>query len=213
MPEKCTCGTTLVADARFCHRCGRPTSLTPEFIADDEPPVIPVVNGSAALAGGVPPLQAKFTSVPVGFGNPVALRVAVIMSMSIMLLQMIPGLNLLFLAWWLGAGWGAVLMYKRMTGMALNVRSGAKLGSITGVLTFLGMTLISALTMVAAGKQVLDTMVQQNPEMKQVVDDPAMLASVFLIVLVLIFCLVVGVCAAGGALAARQMGRGSNPTV
>ena len=25
MPEFCTCGTKLVEDARFCHRCGRPT--------------------------------------------------------------------------------------------------------------------------------------------------------------------------------------------
>ncbi len=159
------------------------------------------------MAAGVTPLQAKFASVPVGFGNPVALRVAFIMAMSIMLLQMIPGLNLLFLAWWLGAGWGAVLMYKRLTGMVLSVRSAAKLGSITGVLTFVGMTLISALTMATAGKQVLDEMVKQNPDMKQVVDDPAMLGSVFFIVLVMIFCLVVGVCAAGGALAARQMAR------
>ena len=204
MPEKCTCGAILVEDARFCHRCGRPTSLTPEFIADDEPVAAPEVMAASAAAL---PLQAKFAAVPVGFGNPVALRVAFIMSLSIMLLEMIPGLNFLFLAWWLGAGWGAVLLYKRLTGMVLNVRSGAKLGSITGVLTFVGMTLISTLTMATAGKQVLDQMVQQNTEMKQVVDDPTMLASMFAIVLMMIFCLVVGICAAGGALAARQMAR------
>ena len=211
MPEKCTCGTTLVDDARFCHRCGRPTSQAPENVAAYDEPVIPVVMaGTGDVAPGLTPLQAKFASLPIGFGNPVALRVAFIMSLSIMLLEMIPGLNFLFLAWWLGAGWVGVLLYKRQTGMVLSVRAGAKLGSITGVLTFMGMTLITSLTMVAAGKQVLDQMVQQNPEMKQVVDDPAMLGSVFFIVLVMIFCLVVGVCAAGGALAARQMGRGTS---
>jgi hypothetical protein len=132
------------------------------------------------------------------------------MSLSIMFLSMIPGLNFLFLLWWLGAGWGAVLLYRRITGMVLNVQAGARLGSITGVLTFLGMTLVLAMTMGVAGNQVLESMVKQNPDMQQVVNDPAMLAGVFLVVLIVIFCMVVGVCAAGGALGARTMSRNAN---
>ncbi|HXJ40053.1 MAG TPA: hypothetical protein VNH18_12320 [Bryobacteraceae bacterium] len=156
-------------------------------------------------AGPTP--QELIAKLPVSFGNPVALRVAFIMSLAIMLLEMIPGLNVLFLFWWLAAGWGAVLLYRRITGMVLSVQAGARLGSITGILTFLAMTVVLALTMAVAGSQVLETMVKQNPEMQQVVNDPPTLAGVFLVVLVVIFCLVVGVCAAGGALGARSIAR------
>ena len=90
MPEKCTCGTTLVDDARFCHRCGRPTSQAPENVAAYDEPVIPVVMaGTGDVSPGLTPLQAKFASLPIGFGNPVALRVAFIMSLSIMLLDVL----------------------------------------------------------------------------------------------------------------------------
>jgi len=168
---------------------------------------------AAAEAPPPPPPPAELTpqerlaKVPVGFGNPVALRVAFIMSLSIMLLQMIPGLSLLFLVWWLGAGWGAVLLYKRLTGLALSVQAGARLGSITGILAFIAMTVVMALTMAVAGTQLLEAMVKQTPEMQQVVNDPPTLAGVFLVVLVVIFCMVVGVCAAGGALGARYIAR------
>ena len=47
---------------------------------------------------------------------------------------------------------------------------------MTGVFHFIGMTLISALAMAFTGKQILDTMVKQNPEMQQVVNDPPLLA-------------------------------------
>ena len=43
--------------------------------------------------------------------------------------------------------------------------------------------------------------------MKQVIADPAMLATVCLVMLALVFSLVVGICAAGGALGARFSAR------
>jgi hypothetical protein len=46
-------------------------------------------------------------------------------------------------------------------------------------------------------------MVKQDARMADVVNSPAMLGSVLLIVLVFIFLMVVGVCAAGGALGAK----------
>lgn len=204
MPEKCTCGAILVDDARFCHRCGRPTALAPANLTADEPvaPRVPVVDAAQQTPQAV---LARAGQLPIGFTNPVALRVAILMAMMILLVAMIPGLNVLFLLWWLGAGWGSVVLYRRLTGLSLAVRPAAKLGSLTGVLTFIGMTLISALAMTFTGTQVLETMVKQNPEMKQVVNDPTMLAAVFLMVLVLFFFLVVGACAAGAALAAKSM--------
>jgi hypothetical protein len=50
-------------------------------------------------------------------------------------------------------------------------------------------------------------MIQQDPRMTQVVNDPPMLAAVFLMVLAVVFSLVVGLCAAGGALGARFSAR------
>ena len=47
MPEFCTCGTRLVEDARFCHRCGRPTS---EEVVE-ETPVARAGDGHASSAG------------------------------------------------------------------------------------------------------------------------------------------------------------------
>src|SRR5260370_33032901 len=119
MTEHCTCGTLLVQDASFCHRCGRPVR---EVRAEEMPPPLPF---SAVKA---------LTPVPVGFRNPLALRVAFLMSLGIMLLQVIPGLNLLFAVWWLGAGWGAVAIYRRITGTAGTVGAGARLGSHTRIL-------------------------------------------------------------------------------
>jgi len=206
MPEKCTCGTTLVEEARFCHRCGRPTSQAPANLPPDSGP--DNANGTPPpLPATAAPLQAQAAQLPIAFGNPIAVRVSVIMAMSIIMLEMIPGLNFLFLLWWLLAGWAAVLLYRRLTGSVLSVQAGARLGFMTGVFHFIGMTLISALTMMVTGKQVLDTMIKQNPEMQQVVNDPPLLAGVFLVVLILFFCFVVGACAAGGALAARSMAR------
>jgi hypothetical protein len=195
MPEYCTCGTQLVENARFCHRCGRPTS---EAELAQAPPPIPQRQ---------PTLQEKLAQLPVSFGNPIALRVAFLMSLAIMLLEMIPVLNFLFFLWWLGAGWGAVLLYRRITGLSLSVSAGARLGSITGVLTFVSTAVVLTLTMVFAVKQTFDQMIQQDPRMKDVVNDPSMLAMVFLVVLAVVFSLVVGICAAGGALGARFSAR------
>ncbi len=147
MPEYCTCGTVLVENARFCHQCGRPTSPEPDV------PLIAPVAGPATSVGSAGSFgQSAFRAaaatgpLPVSFRNPVALRVAFLMSVGIMLIEMIPGVQIFLVLWWLAAGWGAVLLYRRLTGFALSVRAGAQLGSITGVLIFLGMAIIIAFT-------------------------------------------------------------------
>jgi hypothetical protein len=207
MPDICTCGTTLVENASFCHRCGRPTREpeSPESIDEPAAPVaVPFTRVSEK-----PSARSIAASLPVGFRNPIAMRVAFIMSVGIMLIEMIPGVNLLFVVWWLAAGWGAVALYRRMTGSALTVKAGARLGSITGILTFLSMTVIIASSMLVAGKQLFTEMVKQNPQISPVLDDPAELTAVVLMVLAIVFAMVVGTCAAGGALGARFAGRGT----
>ncbi|MDE3197285.1 MAG: hypothetical protein KGN84_13125 [Acidobacteriota bacterium] len=195
MPEFCTCGAQLVEDARFCHRCGRPTG--PLAVAEEPIPQITIQ----------PSFQAKLAQIPVSFNNPVALRVALLMSVAVIPMEMAPGLSLLSIFWWLAAGWCAVLLYRRLTGSVLSVRAGARLGSITGVLTFVGLAVAFTIAMVFAGKEFFDQMVKQNPDAKQIVNDPAMLCAVILVGLAFLFTVVVSICAAGGALGARYVGR------
>jgi hypothetical protein len=189
MPETCTCGTILVENARFCHRCGRP--VFPEALPVEAPP--------APIAQTAPKKQVA----AVGFGNPIALRIAFLMSIAIMVLEMIPVLQILFVVWCLIAGWGAVRLYRRITGLTLSTSSGARLGSITGVLTFLSLAVVMALAMLFNGKELIQQMVRQNPEVSQVVNNPTALALGFLFGLMILFAMVVGMCAAGGALSAR----------
>lgn len=134
------------------------------------------------------------------------------MSLGTLLLDMLQGANPAFvlgglILWGLAGGWCAVLLYRRLTGYTLSVRGGARLGSLTGVLTFLSLLVISALTMTLKGKEVLQQMKQQDPQIAQILNQPAMLAAMFLLGLIIFFAIVVGPCIAGGALGARFVSR------
>lgn len=207
-PEKCTCGAVLAENARFCHRCGRPVfELTAAEEQNLAPPVAAPVPPPAVVVDAVP--------LPIGFGNPIALRVAFLMSLGVMMAStvasIVPVVSYFFLAWWLGAGWAGVRLYRRLTGLRLSVGSGARLGFLTGMFAFLSMAVVSTLTLASsAGRDALDQMVRQmkqDPRLLEVVNDPAMLkAALFgglLLGLIAVFAMVTGVCAAGGALGAK----------
>jgi hypothetical protein len=131
------------------------------------------------------------------------------MSLGTMLMEMIPGVNRLLVIWVVGAGWCAVLLYRRLTGYALSVKAGARLGSLTGILTFLSLLIMSTLSMAVVGKDVFQQKIKQDPQVAQAFNDPATLAAALLLALLLLFAIVVGTCAAGGALGARFVGRNS----
>jgi hypothetical protein len=222
IPETCTCGATLVERSRFCHMCGRPVSGT-EF-SDTETTPVPALEQASlqddapqqaglhrpGLQGVLPQMSAAARSgpLPVGFSNPVALRVAILMSLATMFMEMIPGVNLLFLVWGMAAGWCAVLLYRRLTGYVLSVKAGARLGSLTGILTFLSLLVISTVTMAIMGKDVFQQ-IKQDPQVAQALNDPPTLVATFIVALLILFAIVVGTCAAGGALGARFVGRNS----
>ena len=214
-PENCTCGAKLVENARFCHLCGRPVfeDGLPEVAETAGPPVDVPQSGlpAPALQQGVPQLSAagRTGPLPVGFSNPVALRVAILMSLGTMLMEMIPGVNLLLVVWVVAAGWCAVLLYRRLTGYALSVKAGARLGSLTGILTFLSLLIMSTLTMAVMGKDVFQQQIKQDPQVAQALNDPATMVAAVLLALFILFAIVVGTCAAGGALGARFVGRNS----
>jgi len=205
MPEYCTCGTRLVEDARFCHRCGRPTR---EPIAIEEVP--PPIPPAAAAAAKQAVLHTALAQLPVSFSNPIALRVAFLMSLATIPVELMPGLNAYFFVWWLAAGWCAVLLYRRLTGSSMSVGAGARLGSITDVLTFVGLAIGFAVTLLFARKeffaqidQAMATVAAKNPEATQAIHDPTTLFIVLIMMLAMMAAFAVGLCAAGGALGAR----------
>ena len=144
---------------------------------------------------------------PVGFGNPVALRVAFLMSLAVMLTTMIPIVNVFSPLWWLGAGLCAVLLYRRLTGMSLSVRAGARLGSITGVLAFVSVVVIIAITVALSGSELFQEVRRQNPNAYQVLNNTPALVFAVSLALLFFFAMIVGICAAGGALGARFASR------
>ncbi len=155
----------------------------------------------------LPNVAARSAQLPVSFSNPIALRVAFLMSLGIMLVTMIPVVNFLCPVWWLVAGLCAVLLYRRLTGLSLSVKAGARLGSITGVLGFLSLVVIIALTFALTGNELFQEMIKQNPDASQVLNNPPALVMAAGLALVILFAMVVGICAAGGALGARFASR------
>jgi len=140
MPDFCTCGAELPPDARFCHKCGKPQR--------DEP--VAAVLAADASAAAVPAVVTPIAPlVPVGFRNPVALRVGLLAAALLSLTMMIPGVNYAFFVWWLGAGYFSVWIYKRRTGQRLTIRGGAHLGWITGVLSCVLLSLLFVFVLAA----------------------------------------------------------------
>jgi zinc-ribbon domain len=205
MPESCTCGAQLPPDARFCHKCGKPQR--------DEPEVRLLAEESVRVKIAAPLVQAA-AQVPLGFRNPIALRVGLLAAALVCLTMMIPVVQYLFILWWLGAGYLSVWIYKRRTGQHLNVRGGARMGWITGLLTCGLLTLLFTFLMLAiqqaGGLEALksglkDFAVQQSrvDEAIKVLQNPlAILRS-----LLEMFVILTLTCTAGGALGAKILSK------
>ena len=201
-PELCTCGARLAENARFCHLCGRPV-FGPEIPESAPPAALPQMAFAQAAAS--PLSHGGLAQLPVGFRNPIALRVAFLMSLGVMLMTIVQ--ILLSPVWWLVAGLCAVLLYRRLTGLSLSVGAGARLGSITGVLAFLSLVIIIGVMLALKGNDAFQEVLKQNPSASQALNDPSSVVIASLFVLVFLFAIVVGTCAAGGALGARFASR------
>ena len=178
--------------------CGRPVF---------EPAVAEqALETAAAVPPALPPTGPRTpTQLPVSFSNPIALRVAFLMSLGITLMTIIQAL--LSPIWWLAAGLCAVLLYQRLTGLSLSVRAGVLLGSITGVLAFISLVILLALAFTIRGNELFQEMLKQNPQLSEAVNNQGAIAFAMLFVLLILFALVVGTCAAGGALGVRFASR------
>jgi hypothetical protein len=209
MPEFCTCGAELPPDARFCHKCGKPQreELTPEPPPNwqSEPKPTFVTNIPA------PPPRPSFR-------NPAAVRVGFFAACLASLLCTV--FAYAFVVWLVAAGFFSVYLYRRRTGQFLSVRSGARLGWITGILSFFIISVfftISVLAIsarsggfVAAYREQISTMnmPEQNVQQAlQYLQSPAGLATFFLLLFFFLFAIITSFCTVGGALGAKILDR------
>jgi len=126
VPDFCTCGAQLPADARFCHKCGKPQRDEP-LIAALEPVIQPVVSQPAIT----PPPRVSFNNSAVVKACLVA---AVLTFLFLVVAVAFAPVRVLAPV---AAGLFAVYLYTRRTGRQLSVFEGLQVGWMTGVFLFI----------------------------------------------------------------------------
>lgn len=188
VPDFCTCGAQLPPDARFCHKCGKPQyDSVHEKEEVEAPPPLP------------PPLPAATTEI--SFRNGTAVRISFMVAALAMMFFLLPG-PLLFpilrlVVGFFFAGFVATLWYERRTGQRISMRSGARIGWITGIFSFAMFVAMVTAAMIAISNQGgLESLKKQLPaqdpnvdQMIKILSNPA--DSVLFIVLFLVLFFVV----------------------
>jgi len=206
VPEFCTCGAQLPPDARFCHKCGKPQYDYPSVIETEESAPEPA------------PPPAIREPLEIGFHNGVAVRIGFIAASSavVMFLVPLPSPFLRLLAFLIG-GFLSVFLYTRRTGQILSIRSGVRMGWITGIFSFLLVGILATVSMVAIANQegLGKFLTKQLPPndaradtMAQMLQDPATLAAVILFSLIVLFVIVTALPVIGGAVGAKVFEKG-----
>ena len=211
MVDYCTCGAKTVEGARFCHKCGRP--LYDEPVVVDEPaaevPLAPPV---------VQPAPVKNTEI--SFRNRIAVNVGLAVAglaivanqlltlFGSLLLQLISlvGLSLL-------SGLFAVWLYKQRTGQVISVKSGARLGWITGVFSFVIVTVLTTITIAMMGPDTLSKAYRDprvapampKAELEAFLSDPTAMVTMFVFGLAAAFAMYTIAASIGGALGAKML--------
>ena len=207
VPEFCTCGAQLPEDARFCHKCGKPQYDYPGI--EEEP--IPIEAAE-------PPLPAAPPILEISFHNRLAVRTGFLAAVAGVLLVVsplpFPGMRLLIGL--LAAGFLAVFLYTRRSGQILSVRSGVRMGWITGIFCFVLVSMLMSAALVAISKQggLANFLKSQMPAddaradtVAQALSDPATLAGGMLFALILFFIILTAVPMIGGALGAKVLAK------
>jgi hypothetical protein len=210
VPEFCTCGVQLPPDARFCHKCGKPQYDYPGLVEETPaPPPLPVMQAATP-----PPPEISFhnrLAVRIGF------FVALILFIPFMFLQLIPFLPLLiaFLA-----GFFAVYRYCKSTGHSLSIRSGARMGWITGIFSFGIVAVFITFIMAVASTQAptadrlreyqgpfFHLRSDQIEAVAKLFQDPASLAQAIAVTLLMFFVILTALPMLGGALGAKVLAK------
>ncbi len=194
-------------DARFCHKCGKPQyeEVIPETVASsaEPPPPPPVVEGP----------------LPIDFHNGKAIRAALFTASLIFFFSTVPLPMAAALLWrvvtLVAGGFLSVVFYRRWTGQVMTVKSGARIGWITGIFAFVLTLLVLTMAMVAISsngdlitawsEQVRQTG-GKDAEVAQAVEvmkQPASFAVVLILVIAVIFGVTTILPSLGGILAAK----------
>jgi hypothetical protein len=157
-----------------------------------------------------PPPAAAIVLPPVGFNNGLAVRICFLVASVASVMDAMPIVQLFCIIWSVGAGFVSVVLYRRATGIPLNIREGAKMGWVTGVLNSLILTVLTTISIAsnsaelsAAFREQVRTKAANDPAALAMVDNPYFLVSAILFMLFLIFLFVTISSVAGGALGAR----------
>lgn len=230
-PSHCTCGTRLVEDARFCHRCGRPVFGELQF--EDDEAATPVEDGGSPSGFGTTtesraaaPSPALETPAydgppePIDLRNRTAVRLAFFAAAMLFPLVLLPVPLLLKSVLLAGGGFFASWMYQRRTQTRLGYLNAFRLGWISGLMLFLlvlgfyaiGIAIISfsggnLLSQLMEGMQASGAAASLPEEqlklMQEVFSDGAKLFMVLLVALFLVFLYFTALAGLGGAIAAR----------
>ncbi len=201
--EHCSCGFALPDGAQFCPGCGRP--LTAEAREHER-----TLNALPPRDADAPP--------PVGFSDPHSIRACYWPAVAAALLSNLPVLNLLCFVWHPGAGFLAVHSYRRRSGREPSPREGAKLGFMTGAVTFaLSMILLAVASLLPGSGGIMGGFQRMREEFEKggqaeyseqlglLMEEPVALAAVLVFALVFSFVFTTGLATLGGATGARVL--------
>ncbi len=207
MPDFCTCGAQLPPDARFCHKCGKPQYDYPGLEVEvAEPETIP------------PPPPLPPAPPEIGFHNRMAVRIGFLAALSAVVLFLFPlpfpFLRLMIVL--LAAGFLAVFLYSRRTGQMLSVRGGVQMGWITGIFSFILVSLIMTAALVAVSNRggLANFLKSQFPAndarsdtLAQALNDPTALAGGMVFAMLMLFVVLTALPMIGGALGAKVLAK------
>jgi hypothetical protein len=160
----CSCGTRLVEDALFCHKCGKPTR---ELAATEEP------DEAAPPAVEEPVVVERPLATPAPIPTPgpeIHLRNSLTVRVAMMGagFQLVAGALLSAGGPVLGqvapvlAGGFACYLFQRRSGFRLTVLEGARLGWMTGIMCFVVAIILITIVMAATSSDSFMTTVRES---------------------------------------------------
>ena len=219
VPDYCTCGVQLPPDARFCHKCGKPQYDYPgvETEPEPQPAVLPPVQ--------LDPL--KSAPAEISFRNSTAVRAGFMAAALVFLIMSLPLPAIVAFLWMGGClffgGVLGVFFYVRRTGKSISVRSGARMGWITGIFCFAIGFVVSSATLLYFSQSggiathwreqlklrgTPDTNIEDAMRLLESAPGLAVMIVFFVVFMFTVFTLLP---TAGGALGAKLLRRDSRP--
>lgn len=208
VPEFCSCGAQLPVDARFCHKCGKPQFEETE----------PELALASEVAAPLPPPLVE-GPLPIDFHNAKAIRAALFTASLIFFFSTVPLPMAAALLWrviiLVAGGFLSVVFYRRWTGQTMTLKSGARIGWITGIFAFVLTLLVLTIAMVAISSNgdLISAWTEQmrqsggdDPGVEQAVEvmkQPASFALLIFLVIAVVFGVTTILPSLGGILAAK----------